>query len=457
MPAMLAVAIRDRLGRAWGATRHWFAANTFTPRWAPQRLRTPAAGYLAAILLQVVAVAFTLFLVQSFGAFSIQGTPSLLAIALVALNWGAGPSVAATIFGALLINYVVLTPHFAFTFSGPREAVELVIFVAVGIAISVVASKTERERRAGIALAARLATEHARLEAIIESAPDMISIHDAEGTLVRRNRTAQQVAPHARGDERLDEAQQAYALYTLDDHPLATDELPVARALRGETIQNLEVLARLPDGDRILSVSAAAVRDAWGAILGAVAITHDVTPLRRSERQAAERAAQLEATFDALVDGVVVFDPAARLTSMNGALRRLIGLDAAPSYYDLPLDERMTRLQMRDMRGEPLPPERSPQRRVLGGEVLVGLEADDYLLHTLDGREVRININGAPMRDEHEAIAGGVLILRDVTEQRRLETRTHEALLALLTVATTLVETPAEAQEQGARILAQRL
>jgi signal transduction histidine kinase len=454
---MLAKATRDRLGRAWGATHHWFAANTFAPRWALGSLRARAFGYLVAMLLQIVAVAFMLFLVQRFGAFPFQDAPELLAIALVALNWGAGPSVVATVFGALLINYVVLTPHFAFTFSGAREAVELVIFLAVGIAISVVASQTERERRAGIALAARLATEQARLETIIESAPDMISIHDAVGTLVRRNRIAQQVAPHARGDERLDEAQQAYALFTLDDHPLAMNELPVARALRGEEVQNLEVLAHLPDGDRILSVSAAAFRDAWGAILGAVAITHDVTPLRRSERQAAERAAQLEAIFDALVDGMVVLDPGGRLTYMNEAMRRLIGLDAAPSYYELPLDERITRLRMRGASGEPLPPARWPQRRVLDGEVLVGPEADDYLLHTLDGREVRVNINGAPMRNEHGAIAGGLLILRDVTEQRRLETRTHEALVALLTVATTLVEAPADASEEGAHVLAQRL
>jgi signal transduction histidine kinase len=449
----LASSSGGRLRLAWQGMRRWFAANTFTPRWAPKSLHAPVFGYLVAILAQLAAVSFVFFLVQQFGSFAFQGTPELLAIALVALNWGAGPSVVATIVGAVLLTYVT-PPHFSLTFSGSRDAVELLVFLAAGIFISVLASQNERERRAG------LATEQTRLETIIEAAPDMISIHDAQGTILRRNRAAKQMAPNVRGDERLDEAQQAYGLYSLDGRTLTADELPVARALKGETIESLEVLSRLPDGDHIFSVSAAPFRATWGAILGAVAITHDITPLRRSEQAAAERAAQLETTFDALVDGVLVFDAHARLLRINNATRRLLGLAAsgADGFFNQSVGERMIRLRMRHRDGTPVAPDQDPQQRVLRGEVLPGFEADDYLLRALDGREICANICGAPMRDERGGIAGGVLIMRDVTERRRLEGRTHEALLALLTVTSTLLApSSSQVREHGARAIAQRL
>ncbi len=420
-PELAPLLLVAHASRGWRAARRWFAANTFTPSWAPSLLRAPAVGYAVAVLAQVLAVAMVSGLIRLFGGFAFPGAPQLLAIALVALNWGAGPGVISCACATLLVYFVALQSHFALAPIGPRQGVELGIFLATGLCIGMLASQTERARRASSALATRLAAEQTRLETIIDAAPDMISIHDAGGAIVRRNTAAKRTAPDASGDERLDEAQRAYGLHALDGRPLTEGELPVARALRGEAIANLEVLSRLSDGEHIFSVSAAPFRDAWGAILGAVAITHDITPLRRSEQAAAERAAQLEATFDALVDGVVVLDTDASIRSMNDATRRLIGITDDADFRARLVDDRMSRLRVRDARGALVPPERLPQRRVLRGEVLFGLEADDYLLHTLDGREVRVNIGGAPVRDARGRVIGGVLSLRDVTTQRRLE------------------------------------
>ncbi len=408
-------------GRAWRSARRWFAANTFTPTWAPPRLRAPYMGYLIAVLAQIVATSFVVLLLAHFNTFAVPGVPQILAIALIALNWGAGPSVVSTLCGAALVYFAILPPRFALTPFDARSLAEACVFLTTGLVVSVVASQTERMRLANGALATRLAAEQTRLEAILEAAPEMISIHDASGAIVRRNRAAKLAAPEVRGDERIEEAQEAYGLHDLDGHALPADELPVARALRGQTITNLELLSRLSDGEHIFAVSAAPYRDAWGTILGAVAITHDITPLRRSEQAAAERAAQLEATFDSLVDGVVVFDPDANLLQMNNVARRLIGLSESQDFIGQSVDERMARLRLEDVLGKAIPRDALPQRRVLRGEVFFGLEADDYLIHTLDGRELRVNIGGGPVRDDHGAIIGGVITFRDVGEQRRLK------------------------------------
>ncbi|HEX8036517.1 MAG TPA: PAS domain-containing sensor histidine kinase, partial [Ktedonobacterales bacterium] len=71
-----------------------------------------------------------------------------------------------------------------------------------------------------------------------------------------------------------------------------------------------------------------------------------------------------------------------------------------------------------------------------------------------DGRDLQVNISGAPLRDETGAIVGAIAVSRDVTERRLLERRTQEALDALLAMARELVATDAR---KGTRELAARL
>ena len=68
----------------------------------------------------------------------------------------------------------------------------------------------------------------------------------------------------------------------------------------------------------------------------------------------------------------------------------------------------------------------------------------DIIVHTLDGRELQLNVTGAPTHDQNGDIQGGVLIFRDVTERRRLERRTQDSLDALLIMAEALVQHPGE-------------
>src|SRR5262249_49487905 len=63
-------------------------------------------------------------------------------------------------------------------------------------------------------------------------------------------------------------------------------------------------------------------------------------------------------------------------------------------------------------------PVESPVSKVLREGVIVGL-ANHTLLLSRDGREVPIDDSGAPIRGEDGAIAGVVLVFRDVTEARR--------------------------------------
>jgi signal transduction histidine kinase len=102
-----------------------------------------------------------------------------------------------------------------------------------------------------------------------------------------------------------------------------------------------------------------------------------------------------------------------------------------------------------DEQGVPLPQEQWPVFRILNGEMLKGKNAVDIISQALDGREVQLSITGAPVRDSNGQTVGAVAIMRDVTERRQLERRTHEALNALLAMAEALIVPASHADIQA--------
>ncbi len=152
----------------------------------------------------------------------------------------------------------------------------------------------------------------------------------------------------------------------------------------------------------------------------------------------------LVAVFEAMTDGVNVYDKNGTILHMNRAYRTLIGLDTLPTHVQLTPEERGHQLQLRDELGNPLIGAQGPVYRILAGEILSDESMMDIIVHTLDGRELQLNVTGAPTHDSNGDIQGGVLIFRDVTERRRLERRTQDSLDALLVMAEALVQHPGE-------------
>lgn len=175
--------------------------------------------------------------------------------------------------------------------------------------------------------------------------------------------------------------------------------------------------------------------------------------LLESEREARTRAeaalatsetlaAQMEAIFAAMSDGVAVYDAQGHLLRMNPALRRMLAVRDEAGYAAEPLDQRIPAFQPQDLTGAPLPPEEWVQRRVIAGEELTGGRSLDIVFTARDGREVLVNLGGAPVRATDGSITGGVVVVRDMTATRMLERRTHSALAALLEMAEALVRAP---------------
>ncbi|HEX8201732.1 MAG TPA: PAS domain S-box protein, partial [Isosphaeraceae bacterium] len=139
------------------------------------------------------------------------------------------------------------------------------------------------------------------LEAILEHAADGIVACDADGILTLFNRATR--AFHGMPAEPIPAARwtEHFGLFRPDGTTrLPAEEVPLYRAWRGESVQDMELVIVPASGPpRTVLASGRAFYDRGGTKLGAVVVMHDITEQRRAARERtrllAEQAARAEA------------------------------------------------------------------------------------------------------------------------------------------------------------------
>jgi PAS domain S-box-containing protein len=215
---------------------------------------------------------------------------------------------------------------------------------------------------------------------------------------------------------------------------LALERARLARLMELRDRQLPAVLDRRADGVPLLDIHGSLVRENGAArqVRERLQDTSEgeqavAVRLQEAERRARERVGQLEAIFEAVPDGVLVYDSGGMIVQMNTAARRLLGLDVVPDYVTRPWAERLARFAMRDRQGHILSSEQWPLVRLLNGEVLTGPNTREVLLQPLDGGEIQASIAGTPLRDQDGRVTGAVMTVRDLSERYRLEQRLEKA------------------------------
>jgi PAS domain S-box-containing protein len=158
-----------------------------------------------------------------------------------------------------------------------------------------------------------------------------------------------------------------------------------------------------------------------GAELLVIAFLRDITEKKHLQAVARAQAEQLTRTFEAMGDAVYIYDKQGLLVRLNAAARAISGYDTQPELMRETAGERLQRLQARDVKGHPLPPEAWPIQRVLQGEVIPPDVPVEFVITTAVGHEMIRHVTGAPLHDADERVVGAVLVTHDVTTQRHLE------------------------------------
>jgi len=174
------------------------------------------------------------------------------------------------------------------------------------------AAHGDLERRVG-QRTAELLEAHGFTNALLDSLQTGIVACDAKGVLTLFNQATREFHGLPQAPLPADEWAQHYDLYHADGRtPLAKEEIPLFRALKGERVRDVEMVIAPKHGEtRVVCASGQSFYDSTGKHLGAVVSMHDITGARQAaeslrdahadlERRVAARTAELDEANHAL-------------------------------------------------------------------------------------------------------------------------------------------------------------
>jgi hypothetical protein len=239
------------------------------------------------------------------------------------------------------------------------------------------------------------------LSALVESSDDAIISMSLDGIIQTWNRGAERLFGYTAAEV----IGQSITILVPPEH--AEEEPEILRRIgRGERIDHYETIRLRKDGGPVhISLSVSPIRDAEGTIIGASKIARDITGRKAAELAAAQLAAIVESSDDAILsktlDGIIVSWNAAAERLYQYAANEVIGrhvslLMVPTDVHELP--GIMTRLR----HGERI--EHHETKRV-----------------RKDGTRVQVSVTISPVRNAAGDIIGASAIARDMSERRRLE------------------------------------
>ena len=216
---------------------------------------------------------------------------------------------------------------------------------------------------------------------------------------------------------------ESQGIYDLLDRVYATGETLVA--------EELPIRIRQADGGRrelVVNFVYEPLRDEAGAVEGIAAVATDVTALVRAREAAVRVAAEHEAERRQLLTvleqaplAIAITSPTGAILYRNPTFDRLWGRPA----HETRADAYSEVYEGYHLDGRPIAStEWAGARAVLQGEVV---EGEVIEIVQASGRRITVWINSAPVRDAEGRIAGGVVMFRDITAERRTEQQLQNA------------------------------
>jgi PAS domain S-box-containing protein len=261
----------------------------------------------------------------------------------------------------------------------------------------------------------KLAEEETRrqkdlLQLILGGVSDGVVVADTNGRFLLFNAAAERFVGIGAIDASPDQWSQQYGSFLPDGITLfPAEELPLVRAMRGESVDAVELFIRnanVPDG-RLLSITGRPLRGQDGALKGGVVVLHDITLQKRAAEALRQSEERYHLLFDSNPHPVWVYD-----------LETLAILDANPSAvqnYGYSREEFLS-LTIKDIR----PAEDIPALLESAAKALPGTENAGVWKHRKkDGTSIDVEITSRPLvYDGREA---RLVVATDVSVRKQAE------------------------------------
>ena len=167
-------------------------------------------------------------------------------------------------------------------------------------------------------------------DALLESLSEGIVACDAEGALSLFNRATREF--HGLPEQPLppDRWTEHFDLFQADGvTPMSTEDVPLFRAFRGETVRDAEIIIAPKSGTpRTLLASGQAILGERGEKLGAVVAMHDITGRKASEEALRRAEEKYRGIFENAIDGIFQTSPEGRPIRANPSLAQMLGYES---------------------------------------------------------------------------------------------------------------------------------
>ena len=294
------------------------------------------------------------------------------------------------------------------------------------------------------------------METVFENMDEGVAVADAEGKLLFFNPSAERIIGKGAVESEPDEWSDIYgAFYPDQETRVPADQLPLVRALRGETTDGLELFVR-NDKNREGSHVSAKGRfipgddGAGNKVKAGVVVFTDITEHKKQEARLQESIEQLrkqaqlmETVFKSVNDGLVVTDKAGEFLFVNPRAEQMVGMGPT----DAPADQwAETYGTFYPDQKTPVPSDELPLVRAMRGETTDDVEL--FIRNQERPEGVFISVSGRPLQDDTGSIEGGVIVLRDVTRLKAAESELRETVQRLQE-QTQLMETVFDSMDEG--------
>lgn len=252
-----------------------------------------------------------------------------------------------------------------------------------------------------------LQKEQETLRILLDTLQAGIVACNADGILTLFNRAAREF--HGVLEQPLppDQWTACYGLYRSDGKtPLPKAEIPLFRALQGETVDNVEMVITHADGvSRTVLASGQALIDAQGNKQGAVAVMHDITERKQAEAELLIS----DAALQQLPDAILLTDLEGKIQRWLGNAEQIFGYCAAEV-----LGESINLLHRADVKAE------------MTGHIIQSIQQTGEFCGEIpcvrkDGSEVPIETTAKTVYDKAGNPLFFISINKDITERKQSE------------------------------------
>ncbi len=273
------------------------------------------------------------------------------------------------------------------------------------------------------------------LQCVLDSMGEGLIAADGKGKFILWNPAALTILGQGAADVAPDQWSEHYHVYRDDmKTPFPSDQLPLARALRGETC-SAEMFVHYPELDPGVWIEASAgpLKGKDGALRGGVIAMRDITRRKSDERELSRQAGELASSrealetqslllrsvLDSMSEGLVAVDEQGRFMIWNPAAERIIGRGAAnvspdgwSNHYGVFLADTIT----------PFPDDQNPLTMAIRG---IASSAVMFIRNPELEQGVWLEVSANPLRDTNGKSCGGVAAFRDITQRRQDEEKIH--------------------------------